>query len=96
MLCEGERRKPCVAVLLRTGRKLRPVYFFDLLDRQLKNKIIGEAFHIAFDYLNQRARFDIVWLCQVSIHHHLVTPCQMDAPLDAFRRHKRVIVRCHG
>ena len=60
MLGEGERRKSRVAVLLGTGRNLRPVQDLDFGSREPKQEILGEARGVALDLLVQALGGDVI------------------------------------
>jgi hypothetical protein len=60
VLGEGVGRKSRVAVLLGTGRKLRPVQYVSLGAREAEHEIHWEPFGVALDLLVQALGGDVI------------------------------------
>ena len=66
-------------MLLRTGRKLRPVHVRDFIARQSEHEVVGESPGVSFHLLVQALRSDAIELRKVDIDDDLLPADQADA-----------------
>ena len=82
VLGEGERRKTRVAVLLGTGRKMRPVQGIGLLGREPEHEILRKPPRVALDLLVQALGGDAVEGGEVRIEDDALTAQYEDGAGD--------------
>ena len=88
MLGEGERRKSRIAVLLGTGRKLRPVQRLVLGAVETEHEIFGKALGVALDPLVQPLGADSVEGGEIGIEDDALAAQDEDCAGDVLDRRK--------
>jgi hypothetical protein len=81
-------RKSRIAVLLGTGRNLRPVQSLGLGSGEPEHEIFREARGVALDLLVQALGGDAIEACEFRIQEHALAAQDEDGTADVVNRHK--------
>src|SRR2546429_5467396 len=86
-LGEGVGREAWIAVLLGTGRKMRPVRGLGFGSGEPEHEILGKPFGVALDLLVKALRGNAIERGELRIEQHLVTAPDADRAGDVLDRY---------